>query len=314
MVEPRLRGAARRAIGFFREVFKEFGADRCSTQAAAISYYTAFALPPLLVFIFLLVGVFVDPQAVQRVLYGQMRGFLGDQGVAQVQAMVRSADRLHGGGGSTLALVLGIAALTFSASGAFLSLQDALNTAWKVRPDPAQGGLKTFLLKRLLSLGLVLVAAFLLLLSLVASGLLAAFGGFLATLLGGGLAVFLLGAANQAISLGVITLLFAAMFRILPDAVVDWGDIWAGAAFTAVLFVIGKALIGFYIGRSNPVSVFGAAGSFALILLWIYYSSLILLLGAEFTRVLERRRGKPARPAPGTRPVPETPNTQFTAK
>ncbi len=285
-------------IGFFQKVFKEFGADRCPTLAAAISYYTAFALPPLLAFIILLVGAVVDPQEVQALISGQARGYLGERGVAQVQTMIQNANRIQPGS-SAVALIVGIAALLFSASGAFLALQDALNTAWDVRPDPRRGGIRNFLFKRLLSLGLVLAIAFLLLLSLVVSGLLTAFGGILSALLPGGFSALLLQALNWLISFAVITLLFAAVLKILPDVQVGWGDVWVGALFTSLLFAIGKTLIGYYLGRANPASVFGAAGSFALILLWIYYSSLILLLGAEFTQVWARRRGKSALPQPG---------------
>ncbi len=288
----------RKAVGFFKTVFKEFGEDRCGSLAASIAYYTAFALPPLLVFIILLLGLVVNAHDVQGMIGRQMQSLLGQQGAQQAQTMIQNANKIHPGS-STIALIVGIAALVFSASGAFLSLQDALNTAWEVRPDPRKGRIRNFLFKRLISLGLIMTIAFLLLVSLVISGLLAAFGDFLGSFLPGGVSGALLMGLNWLISLGVITVLFAVMFKILPDAQIDWKDVWVGALFTALLFSVGKALIGIYLGRSNPGGVFGAAGSFALILIWIYYTSLILLLGAEFTQVWAGWHGKAVEPEPG---------------
>jgi membrane protein len=296
--KPGEKGGARGVIGFARQVLKDFSQDNCPSLAASIAYYTAFALPPLLVFIIMLLGLLVDPQDVQGMIGRQMRSMLGEQGAIQVQTMIENANKVEAAG-STTAFLIGLAALIFSASGAFLSLQGALNTAWEVKPDPRRGGVRNFVFKRLLSLGLIAAIAFLLLVSLVISGLLSALGGFLQTLLPGGVSSFLLIAANWLLSLGVITLLFAAIFKILPDAVIGWRDVWAGALFTTLLFVIGKELIGLYLGRSNPGSVFGAAGSFALILIWIYYSALIVLLGAEFTQVWIRYHGKTVRPESG---------------
>ena len=277
---------------------KEFGDDRCGSLAAAIAYYTAFALPPLLVFILLLLGLILDAREAQGLVAQQVEGLLGQQVAGQAQAMIQNANRVQPGS-STIAVIVGLGALLFSASGAFLSLQEALNTAWEVRPDPSQGGIRSFLFKRLLPLGLVLTLAFLLLISLVISGFLAAFGGVLSSFLPGGFSGALLQGLNWVLSLGVLAGLFALMFRVLPDAEVAWADVWMGALFTALLFTVGKALIGLYLGRSSPGSVFGAAGSFALILIWIYYSALILLPGAEFTQVWAGRHGKTVRPEPG---------------
>ena len=292
----------KRPIAFFKEVFQGFSRDDCPRLAAAIAYYTTFALPPLLVFIVLLLGLVVDGQQVQEVIGRQMQGIVGEQGAGQIREMTRSSGQLERGGsvlGSTLGLIVGIGALVFSASGAFLSLQSGLNTAWQVRPDPRQGGIRNFLFKRLISLGMVLGIAFLLLVTLAISGFVAAFGEFLGTLLPEGFSTVLLLLINSLISIGVFTLLFAAMFKILPDATVAWRDVWVGAAFTAFLFVVGMSLIGLYLGRGNPGSAFGAAGSLALILLWIYFTATIVLIGAEFTQVWVNRQGKQVRPEPG---------------
>jgi membrane protein len=185
---------------------------------------------------------------------------------------------------SGLALILG-------ASGAFGQLQAALNRAWEVAPDPQQGGLKAFLLKRVFSFGMILSVAFLLLVSLVVSASLSAFGDALGGMLPDGVSATLLQVLNQVVSVAAVTVLFAAIFKVLPDARVALRDIWVGAAVTAVLFVVGKFLIGFYLGRSNPGEAFGAAGSLALMLVWIYYSSMILLFGAEFTQAWAEARG-----------------------
>lgn len=206
----------------------------------------------------------------------QIGSLVGPEAAEQTRAMVRQAGE-HLEEGGVLTTMLGLGALLFGATGAFAQLQTALNTAWGVRPDPAQGGLRNFFIKRVLSLSMVLGIAFLLLVSLVVSTMLSAFGEVLAE------AVPFLGqpllfALNIVLSLAVITVLFAALFKVLPDAEVGWRDVWVGAAATAVLFVAGKFVIGLYLGQSNPGSVFGAAGSLVVILIWIYYSAMILFL------------------------------------
>jgi membrane protein len=180
-----------------------------------------------------------------------------------------------------------------------VELQAALNRAWGVEPDPDRGGVKNFVIKRLFSLGMVLSIAFLLLVSLVLSAALTAFGGALGGLLPGDASEVLLQLLDNAVSLVVITLLFAAMFKVLPDARIAWRDVWVGALVTTVLFLAGKFLIGLYLGQANPGEAYGAAGSLAILLVWIYYSSLILLLGAEFTPVWARERGAGVEPQEG---------------
>jgi membrane protein len=169
-----------------------------------------------------------------------------------------------------------------------------------VEPDPDQGGIKAFLSKRVFSLGIILVVAFLLLVSLVISAALSGIGDRMGSVLPSGLSEPVLQALNLVISLGAIFLLFAAMFKVLPDAKISWRSVWVGAGVTAVLFVLGKYLIGLYLGNSNPGQAYGAAGSLAVLLLWIYYSSLIVLFGAEFTETwAQERRGETIEPEPG---------------
>lgn len=279
-----------------RTVFAFLG-DECPRFAAALSYYTVFSLPPLLVLVLALVGAVVDPQQVQDLMNSQVGGLIGPEGAAQIQEIIRSAKRP--GQGVTFAALLGIAALLFGATAAFAQLQDALNAAWGVKPDPERGDVKNFLLKRVFSFGMIVGVGFLLLVSLVVSAALTAMGDMLGRIAPAGISGVLLQTLNQLVSFLIIALLFAAVFKVVPDAVIAWRDVAVGAAATALLFVIGKFLIGLYLGNSSPGSAYGAAGSLALILLWIYYSSMILLLGAEFTQVWANAHGARIRPAKG---------------
>jgi membrane protein len=276
---------------------KDFLEDECTTTAAALSYFTVFALPPLLVLILLLLGVVLDPQDVQGALARQIEQLMGPTGAREVRTIIANADRP--GGGGALATVLGFATLLVGATGVFLQLQAALNKAWEVQPDPETGGIKAFLAKRMLSFGMILGLAFLLLVSLAVSAILSALGDMVNQLIGGGVSDVLLLAVEFAVSLAVIALLFGAIFKYLPDAEVEWRDVRAGAIATAILFAIGKFLIGFYLGRSNPGEAFGAAGSLALLLVWIYYSSIIVLFGAEFTQAWAWAHGREIVPEKG---------------
>jgi membrane protein len=267
-------------------------------SAAALSYYTIFSLPALLVLLLLLVGSVMNANDVRGGLESQMQSLMGPSAGEQVRTIIEKADEKPGGG--ALPTILGIAGLIFGATGAFGQLQKSLNRTWDVEPDPNQGGIKAFLSKRVFSLGIILVLAFLLLVSLVISAALSGMGDRLDAFLPSGLSEPMLQVFNLVISLAVITLLFAAMFKVLPDAKISWRSVWVGAAFTAVLFVVGKFLIGLYLGKSNPGQAYGAAGSLAVLLLWIYYSSLIVLFGAEFTETwAQDRRGETIEPEPG---------------
>jgi membrane protein len=281
---------------------KDFMADSCPREAAALAYYTVFSLPPLLVLIMTIAGAVWDPQDVQAALRGQLGSLVGQSGSEQIETIMQEAERPEGS--ATLATLLGVGALLFGATGAFMQLQGALNRAWDVQPDPAQGGIRNFLLKRAMSLGMILAIAFLVLVSLALSAALSAFGDALGARLPGISGPLLLG-LNFVISLTVITTLFASMFKVLPDAEVSWHDVWVGAIATSVLFVIGKFAIGFYLGRSEPGSAFGAAGSLAVILLWVYYAGMILLFGAEFTQSWAEARGKGIQPENGAARVKE---------
>ena len=284
-------------FAILKQSVREFVDDDAPTMAAALSYYTVFSLPPLLVLLVLLLGQILDPQDIQGTVENQIRGAMGPEGAEQIRTILANADRP--GSGNIIATIISLVALVFGATGVFGQLQAALNRAWEVGPDPDQGGIKSFLMKRVFSLGMVLALAFVLLVSLILSASLSAFGGQLARFLPEGLSEPVLHAINFAISFGVITLLFAAIFKVLPDAEMAWRDVWVGAAATALLFVLGKFLLGLYLGRSNPGEAFGAAGALALMLVWIYYSSMIVFLGAEFTQAWANARGQGIRPEPG---------------
>jgi membrane protein len=265
----------------------DFLTHDCQSLAAALAYYTVFALPPLLVLVMTIVGLVWDPRQVEGQVGQQMAELVGQQGAGQIQTMVGEARHF----GSGLAATLGVMVLIVGATGLFAQLQWSLNRVWEVQPDPAQGGLKNFMVKRILSFGMILAIAFLLLVSLIVSAILSAFGQYIANLLSGQISQTFLQVANFTISLVVIAVLFAAMFRWLPDARTAWKDVIFGAIVTTLLFLLGRTLIGLYLGNTNIGSAYGAAGSLVLVLIWIYYSSIILLLGAEFTHVWARHHG-----------------------
>jgi membrane protein len=276
-------------VELLKQTFKGFSEDDCPTMAAALSYYTVFSLPPLLVLLLTILGAVLDPSDIQGTIETQMRDAMGQGGANQVRTILANADRP--GAGGLFPTIISLVALLLGATGVFGQLQAALNKAWGVGPDPEKGGIKAMLLKRVFGIGMVLGLAFILLVSLVVSAVLSAFGEQLGSFLPSGLSAPVLEAINFVGSLAVIALLFGAIFKVLPDAEIAWRDVAVGAVVTALLFVAGKFALGLYLGRSNPGEAFGAAGALALMLVWIYYSSMIVLLGAEFTQVWAERRG-----------------------
>ncbi len=288
---------AKGTFGLLKDAGKDFMDDECPVRAAALSYYIVFSLPPLLILILLIASAVFDPAEVQRALTEQMGSFMGPQGAQEIGTIMTEAEKP---GGRGLKAVLGIAAIVFGATGSFLQLQGALNRAWEVEPDPKQGGIKNMIFKRILSLGMILGVAFLLLVSLALSAALSAVGGMIGRLIPGGSEV-VAHVFNFVLSFAVISLLFAAIYKVLPDAKIAWKDVWVGAVVTALLFTVGKFLLGLYLGRSNPGEAFGAAGSLALLLVWIYYSSMIVLFGAEFTQAWAIRQGAGIVPKEGAR-------------
>ena len=279
-------------LSILKRAFRDFSDDECPVRAAALAYYTVFALPPLLVLLLMLAGALWDPRDVQRAMETQFASLVGQDGATAIQGMIQSADRP--GSGGALASVTSVALLLFGATGAFLQLQGALNRAWEVRPDPKAGGLRNFVMKRMLSLGMILGVAFLMIVSLAISALMAAVGESLTFI-----PAPLLYVVNFVISFAVLTLLFAALFKILPDARIQWRHVWVGAVVTSLLFVIGKFAIGLYLGRSSPGDAFGAASALAVILVWVYYAGMIVLFGAEFTQAWAQSHGAEILPEKG---------------
>lgn len=268
-----------------KETFQEWQEDKTSRLAASLAYYTVFSLAPLLIIAIAIAGAIFGEEAARGEIVGQIQGLVGTEGAQAIQAAIENASQPDV---SSVASLLSVIALLFGASGVFAQLQDALNTVWEVKEKPGRG-VKGFIRKRVLSFSAVLGIGFLLLVSLVVSAVLSALNSYLSNLLPG--IDFFWELLNFAISFGVITLLFALMYKYLPDVKIKWSDVWIGAAITALLFTIGKFLLGLYLGRGSFASTYGAAGSLVIILAWVYYSAQILFFGAEFTQVYARRFG-----------------------
>jgi len=279
-----------------RETFTEFSEDECPRLAASLAYYAIFSLPALLVVVVSVAGLFFKQEDVAERVTFFFREIMGERGANQIGAMLQHASLPQRSWWGSL---VGFGMLLVGATGVLAELQTALNRAWRVKPDPRRGGVQAFLMKRVLSLGMVLGIAFLLLVSLIISWLLTEFSALAQSQAPGWISPGVLHAIDQVGSLAIITLLFAAMLKFLPDVRLDWTDVWAGAVLTALLFVAGKVGLGFYLAWADPTTAFGAAGSLALVLVWIYYSGMIFFLGAEFTHVYARHRGRRAAPEEG---------------
>ncbi len=277
---------------FTKQVLGQWIADRAPKLAAALSFYMLFSLAPLLVLSVAAAGFVYGRGAAQGELIHQLRLLLGPQGTAVVRTALANASNLKSG---VVATGLSLAMLIVGATAAFAELQDSLNIIWRVKARPGRSMIEGLLLDRLVSFLMVVGVALLLLLSLLASTLLTA----LRNSLGGSPTpiLSLLNHLDILLSLAVIFLLFAMIFRVLPDVEIAWSDVWIGALVTTVLFMLGKYLISLYLGISSLASVYGAAGSLAALLLWIYYSAQILYLGAEFTRAYTIRFGSGMRPS-----------------
>lgn len=259
--------------------------------AASLSYYTIFSIGPIIIIIISLVGIFLGREAVQGEVYGQVKGFIGSSAAVQLQEIIKNIEYSQF---KTSGLVIGIVMLLFGASGVFTEIQDSVNRIWSIKAKPQKGWLK-FIINRLLSFSLVVGMGFILLVSLLVSTLLDALSGFLQRFFTEDI-IIVFYIVNIAIVLAVITTLFAIIFKVLPDANLHWRDVIKGALFTAVLFMIGKFLISFYISKSNVGVTYGAASTIVIVLLWVYYSSVILYLGAEYTKVQAVEAGKGIRP------------------
>ena len=277
-----------RAWAIVRGGLKGWWDDNVPRLGASLAYYTLFAIAPVIIVAIGIAGLVFGPEAVRGQIVHQVDDLIGLEGGRAVQALLQGASN-HSAG--VLATVIGSITFLLGATGAFLELQYALNTIWRVAPK-ATASLRDFLVQRLVSFGLVVAIGFLLMVSLAVSAALAAFSGWLNASVPGMAFVWM--AVNLVISIGVTTVLFALVYKVLPDVHLDWPDVWTGALMTSVLFAIGKTVIGLYIGHSSTASSYGAAGSVVVLLLWVYYSAQIVLFGAELTRAYTAtRRGAP---------------------
>ena len=266
--------------------------DKAPQLGAALAYYTVFSLAPLILVLLSLVGVIFrhDPAGAWNKITQQMSYFLDPSAVQMVQNIAQKASEP---GKSTIATIIGVALALFGASGVFGQLQDALNTIWGVKAKPG-GGIWGFLRSRFLSFAMVGGICFLLLVSLTLESVLKGFSHYVQSMLPGGIIIAM--TVYLAFDFAVIVLVFAIIFKFLPDVNIQWRDVWIGAVMTAVLFGVGKWALGFYLGSGTAGSAYGAASSLITLLLWVYYSSQILLFGAEFTQVYAERAGRGAKP------------------
>jgi membrane protein len=284
-------------IPVLKQTFKEFGEDKAPRLAAALAYYTAFSLAPILIIAIAVAGLVFGQEAVRAQVVEQISGLAGAEGAQMVEAMVSAREDT---GTNTIAAVVGIGALLFGAGGVFLQLQDAMNTMWEVAPRPDRG-VMGIIKDRIFSFAMVLSVGFLLLVTLVISAALSAVEGYVVGLLPQYQLIMQI--VSYLISFGVVTLIFALVFKYVPDAEIAWRDVWLGAAATAVLFMVGQLAIGIYLGNTDFTAQFGAAGALLVILLWIYYSAMISFFGAEFTQVYANMHGSRVRAAENAVPV-----------
>lgn len=284
----------RSILDLFKETFREWQDDGALQLGAALAYYTVFSLAPMLLLVIAIAGLAYGREAVEGRLVEEIGGLVGTQGARMIQTMIANVGE-RGQSSGIAATILGVVTILFGATGVFAQLQRALNQIWDVEPKPGQG-VRGLLRTRASSFGMVLGIGFLLLVALVVSAALSALGAWAEGLLPG--SEWLVRTGNAVISFLVVALLFAMIFRVLPDVEISWKDVAFGALATALLFVVGKFLIGLYLGRSAVASTFGAAGALVVLLLWIYYSAQILFFGAELTQVWARRYGKRIEPSP----------------
>ncbi len=280
------------AFGLLKQTANEWLEDQAPMLGAALAYYTVFSLAPLLMIAISLAGFFFGPEAAQGRIFDELSGLIGSESARAMQDIVANAGEKTSTG--VLATIIGIVTLLFGASSVFGQLQVALNAVWNVKPKPGRG-VMGFIRTRFLSFGFIIVIGFLLLVSMVLTVAIT----FVSEWVGGMSETmeWLTMIINFVLSFGIITLLFALIFRYLPDARVAWHDVWIGAVITALLFSVGKTALGVYLGMGSVGSSYGAAGSLIVLLVWVYYSAQILLFGAEFTQVYANRFGQHVSPS-----------------
>ncbi len=276
----------KKIFALLKDTYKGWNANDPFRQSAVIAYYTIFSLPALVLILINVAGLILKDGQAQAQIMDQITGLVGADAAQQVQSMADNASNM---GDSFFGIVVGVGTLLFGATGVFYQLQQSLNIAWEVQPRP-DTGIKKLALDRATSLGVIIAIGFLLIIFMVVSTLLNSLSSWIQQFLPEPL-FYVMYVINVLLPLGVITVLFAMIFKILPDAKIEWRSVWVGAFVTSLLFALGKFLLGFYFAESNPASSYGVAGSIILIMLWVNYSALIFLFGAEFTQVYARDRG-----------------------
>jgi membrane protein len=275
----------------FKQSVTEFLNDNCIKLSASLSYYTIFALGPTLIIIISFAGIFLGREAVEGKLYDQIKMLIGSAAAIQVQSIIANLQQSNQ---SVTAAIIGFVLLILGATGVFTEIQGSINYIWSIRAKPKKGWLK-FIINRLISFSLVISCGFILLVSLVINAVMELLNEKLQYYFQS-VTIVVFYILNWALIFAVITALFAIIFKVLPDATIRWKDATVGAAFTALLFMLGKFLISLYIGKSNVGFTYGAAGSIIVILVWVYYSSLILYFGAEFTKIYSIQHGAGIKP------------------
>jgi membrane protein len=270
----------KRFFKIVKNAFKKWNARDPFRQSAIIAYYAIFSLPGLLVVIITLAGYFFGKEEVNEHIINEFSSTMGSQTAVQIKSIVTKASEAKN---TVLASIIGIATILFGATGMFAQFQKSLNIIWEVKPDTSKSGFLQLLRVRLFSFGLIVSIAFLLIISLVISALLSAFGDWISAQFSDSILI-VVKAANYLISFSILTVLFALMYKFLPDAEIKWMHVWIGAIITTLLFELGKAGLSLYFGKANPATGYGAAGAIILIMLWVSYTSMIVFLGAEFTK------------------------------
>lgn len=276
---------------YIRQVFKEFSADNILKYSASLAYYTVFSIAPLLVIISTLSGIFFGKEAVNGEVYNQLKGLVGNAAAIQIQDIIKN---IHLTGNSFFASTVSIIVLLIGATSIFGEVQDSLNKIWGLRVKTKKIWWK-LILTRILSFSLILSIGFIMIVSLILNALVAAFGNFLSRYIHN-FSIYFIQTAEAVVSFIVISFLFSLMFKLLPDAKIRWKDVLFGGFITAIFFTLGKFAIGYYLGKSNLTTLYGAAGSIIIIMVWVYYSSIILYLGAEFTKVHANLYGRKIQP------------------
>jgi membrane protein len=282
---------ARRVFDFIKEVFSDFSDDKALKYSASLSYYTVFSIAPILILIISIFGIVFGREAVQNQIFGQINGLVGNEAAAQVQDMI---GKTHRAGNNLFASIISAIILVIGATGIFGEIQDSINSIWGLKSKPKRGFIKV-ILNRLISFSLIISLGFILMVSLVLNAVIAFVSERLAQVFPGSGTAFVT-IIDQLLSFVIISFMFAVIFKVLPDAKIKWRDVSKGAILTGVLFILGRYLISLYVAKSEVATVYGAAGSIIIIMVWVYYTAVILYFGAEFTKVYSIKYGSKIMP------------------